>query len=587
MKKISRILAIVLALVMVLSGSVFAAWVSFQNDDTNNGVITTSVPTGTSVSVTPLQLPHGGYVGIDVPPVIDSDGYAYILESAASTTRLVKVDLANNSIVTNNDWAGSGTGNEGVEVRGVSAFQLSTPVINGDYVYVASTDFAQKNTDESFQSLVSGPSEWEIDNDEDEPNFYVSNGIVHVSDALHPFNLDFTLSQTFTGVAGDNLRIECAALGYRLTTGSLKVYLNSNTTPLIDLDLSEEIGYAINQSVSNSALVNGTNTVTIRITGTGNNDGTQKSPYVQLHNFKLYEENGAVVRVRRSDGDKTTIVNGIPGQLNTPLTYKSGKLYFGSYYAGGGKYYQADISGTTFPVTPVEFNSGKSHYWSGAYVNENYAYFGSYDGKLYWPSVTSFSTVSGHVKTVGTEVSISAGDICSSVCYKNNKIYFTSKNGYLWCYDISAGTPVFNWYVDLEAPSTSTPVVSSSGIIYVGTYSGFTTGSVYAVKAPTSGNIGTKYQLFNGKPVQSSVIVKFDNVNFCDYLYFTTNSSDGAGYCYQAVSTGSGVVGSPIWNTTTSTGLTYTLQGMAAGSNCVVFGNDGSKLYIVKAATSR
>ena len=65
MKKISRILAIVLALVMVLSGSVFAAWVSFQNDGTNNGVITSDAPIG-DIHVDALSFSHG-YVGIDVP----------------------------------------------------------------------------------------------------------------------------------------------------------------------------------------------------------------------------------------------------------------------------------------------------------------------------------------------------------------------------------------------------------------------------------------------------------------------------------------------------------------------------------------
>lgn len=581
MKKISRILAIVLAIVMVLSGSVFAAWVSFQNDDTNNGVITTSVPTGSSPSITPLQLPHGGYVGIDVPPVIDDSGYAYVLESAASTTRLVKVDLANASIVTTSPWGGTGSGNEGIEIRGVSAFQLSTPVINGDYVYVASTDFAQENTDETFASLLTSNSDWTLTNNADTPVFSNSNGVVRVSSASNPMSLNFTLTQTFTAVAGDNLRIECDPSGHNLTTGTYKVYLNNNTTPLITANLASTFTHVINESVSNSGLVTGTNTIKIEVIATGEHDGTSRSPYVQLGYFRLFEESAAVMRVNRSSGAKQTVVNGIHGQINTPLTIQGNYIYFGSYYAGGGKYFQANISGSTFPVSAAEFDSGVSHYWSGAYVNSSYAYFGGFGGKLFYPSVSNFSSDTSNFINVAYG-SDTAGDICSSICYSNNKIYFTCKNGYLWCYDITNGTPVFSWYVDLEQPSTSTPVISTSGGIYVGTYNGFSNGNVYLVTAPTNGVVGSKTAVFSGKPVQSSVIVKYNTSDSRDYIYFTTNSSDGAGYCYK-IKLSTGAI-SPVWNTTSSTGLTYTLQGMAAGSNCVVFGNDGSMLYIVKAA---
>ena len=156
MKKTSRILAIVLALVLVLSTGAFAAWVSFQNDGTNNGVIPSPAPTG-NFQVSTVQLPQGMYVGVDVPPVIDDSGYAYVLESAPTTTRLVKVDLANATIVTNDYWAGTGTGNEGVEIRDISEFQLSTPVIVGTDIYVASTEYVQKTVD---ATTMITPSEW-------------------------------------------------------------------------------------------------------------------------------------------------------------------------------------------------------------------------------------------------------------------------------------------------------------------------------------------------------------------------------------------------------------------------------------------
>ncbi len=571
MKKTSRILAIVLALVLVLSTGAFAAWVSFQNDGTNNGVIYSNAPIGDSIQVDTVQLPQGMYVGVDVPPVIDDSGYAYVLESAPTTTRLVKVDLANATIVTNNYWAGTGTGNEGVEIRDVSAFQLSTPVIDGNYVYVASTDFAQKNTDEDFSSLLTSSSDWTITNISGTPHFdSFVGGFIKVTGGA---NVRFTLSQAFEGVAGDNLRLECVVLGSALGSGaSYSVYLNDSLVPLATFDLTQPIGYAFNNSVSNSDLLTGTNTVTIDIQF----NGTQKNAYVQLGDFRLYEESGSVLRVDRATGAKTTIVDGIPGQLNTPLTIKDSKLYFGSYYAGGGKYYQVDLNAAT--PTAVSYNSNHSHYWSGAYVSSSKAYFGGYGGMLYYPDVTNFASTTNNSFQVGYG-GITAGDISSSICYKNNKIYFTCKNGYLWCYDITNGNPVFSWYANLGAPSTSTPVVSTSGLIYVGTYSGFSGGSVVVVKAPTSGVIGTVNTVYSGDPVQSSAIVMNDGEGY-DYCYFTTNAVNGAGYCYY-INTEDVSDTDEEWSTVGQTGNTFTLQGMAAYGNCVVFGNDGSRLYIV------
>ena len=57
------------------------------------------------------------------------------------------------------------------------------------------------------------------------------------------------------------------------------------------------------------------------------------------------------------------------------------------------------------------------------------------------------------------------------------------------------------------------------------------------------------------------------------YIYFNTNASGGAGYCYNASTKAS------VWSTTADT---YALGGMACDNGIIVFGNDYDHLYVVK-----
>ncbi|GAB6273281.1 MAG: hypothetical protein STSR0004_01440 [Peptococcaceae bacterium] len=60
------------------------------------------------------------------------------------------------------------------------------------------------------------------------------------------------------------------------------------------------------------------------------------------------------------------------------------------------------------------------------------------------------------------------------------------------------------------------------------------------------------------------------------YIYYTTNSASGKGYCLKD----DGNSRTLIW-TVPSSGGTYTLQGMAASGDYVVFGNDYGEIYFV------
>ena len=82
-----------------------------------------------------------------------------------------------------------------------------------------------------------------------------------------------------------------------------------------------------------------------------------------------------------------------------------------------------------------------------------------------------------------------------------------------------------------------------------------------------SGSTRTISTVASGFPVQCSILYSDG------YIYFNTNASGGAGYCYNASTKAS------VWSTTADT---YALGGMACDNGIIVFGNDYDHLYVVK-----
>ena len=163
-----------------------------------------------------------------------------------------------------------------------------------------------------------------------------------------------------------------------------------------------------------------------------------------------------------------------------------------------------------------------------------------------------------------------AGNVRSTIMTDGTNLYFTSQGKYLWCYQPDAnGVPVYQWHIQLAGTSTSTPtlVQNSDGTtsIYTGYYSGFSAGGVQVTTV--SGSTRTISTVASGFPVQCSILYSDG------YIYFNTNASGGAGYCYNASTKAS------VWSTTADT---YALGGMACDNGIIVFGNDYDHLYVVK-----
>ena len=354
------------------------------------------------------------------------------------------------------------------------------------------------------------------------------------------------------------------------------------------------VNYNINVGSGNVGTAQ-TLTLTIKLTG---GDGTllYVDTYAQV--AALQKVTGIETNDAGAAGvEHPSIVSGITGQINTPITTDGTYLYFGTWSGNSAQpYYQVKISDSSYKTfTP----GANGFYWAGAAVVGDYVYFGSDGGKLYWRSVSDFAATGGTVDLPAVN-SNAAGNVRSSIMVDGTKIYFTSQYpsgssfGNFYCFNAGSGEPTLAWGANIQATysgttysgnCTSTPVIAESGNIYVGFYSGFSAGGLMKITAPTSGTVGTASLItVEGaaftQPVQCTPVVyteEDDLGNPIDYFYFNTNASKGAGYCFSVAADSTDAT--QVWATT---GDTYALGGMAISNGYAVFGNDYNHLYVVK-----
>lgn len=271
-------------------------------------------------------------------------------------------------------------------------------------------------------------------------------------------------------------------------------------------------------------------------------------------------------------------------QPNTPVTYDNGTIYFGSWKdADYGKYYSVDTSTGAINWTYTATNrsgssAGNGFYWAGAAIVGDYILFGDDDSYVHVLNKSTGAEVDQDAVTAGTQpydlqsLQAGAGEVRSAICYysSGNHAYFTSKGGYLWDFTVNTSTGILThqWNRNI-GQSTSTPVRNSTGI-YVGMGSFGGTGKLYCYN--TSGTKQWEYSTTGG--IQSSPVAYNDGSY--TYLYFTTNDASSKAYCVR--DNGSGTA-TKMWEYGSST---YTLQGVAASDDYVVFANDYGVVYGVK-----
>lgn len=601
MKRTGSVLAILLALAMLLSVTAFAAtttstWYGYGGDTTTHNAAVTSAPTSTSPTITRIDLMNAGsgWDGIDNVPVmrtIDGVTYAYVFyDGHAAGGRLAKINCNDGVLV----WD--------KQMTGASGFQLSSPLLvpgnsdgTGDTIYLAAS-YAETYSDASFTGSDA-----------------IAAGDTGLTKTFNISNITTSSNRVAAGIyLGETTVANRGTIGVtgtaQITCGSANVTLNlitSGTNSGTNVVMYEQpvytgteitsykyyyyVNYNINVGSGNVGTAQ-TLTLTIKLTG---GDGTLQYVDTYAQVAALQKVTGIETNDAGAAGvEHPSIVSGITGQINTPITTDGTYLYLGTWSGNSAQpYYQVKISDSSYKTfTPAS----NGFYWAGAAVVGDYVYFGSDGGKLYWRSVSDFAATGGIVELPAVN-SNAAGNVRSSIMVDGTKIYFTSQYpsgssfGNFYCFNAGSGEPTFAWGANIQATyngttysgnCTSTPVIAASGNIYVGFYSGFTAGGLMKITAPTSGTVGTASLItVSGaaftQPVQCTPVV-YTSGNY-DYFYFNTNSGTGAGYCFRVSKTGTNA--SQRWKTDNDT---YALGGMAISNGYAVFGNDYNHLYIVK-----
>lgn len=601
MKRTGRVLAILLALAMLLSVTAFAAtttstWYGYGGDTTTHNAAVTSAPTSTSPTITRIDLMNAGsgWDGIDNVPVmrtIDGVTYAYVFyDGHAAGGRLAKINCNDGVLVCDK------------QMTGASGFQLSSPLLvpgnsdgTGDTIYLAAS-YAETYSDASFTGSDA-----------------IAAGDTGLTKTFNISNITTSSNRVAAGIyLGETTVANRGTIGVtgtaQITCGSANVTLNlitSGTNSGTNVVMYEQpvytgteitsykyyyyVNYNINVGSGNVGTAQ-TLTLTIKLTG---GDGTLQYVDTYAQVAALQKVTGIETNDAGAAGvEHPSIVSGITGQINTPITTDGTYLYLGTWSGNSAQpYYQVKISDSSYKTfTPAS----NGFYWAGAAVVGDYVYFGSDGGKLYWRSVSDFAATGGIVELPAVN-SNAAGNVRSSIMVDGTKIYFTSQYpsgssfGNFYCFNAGSGEPTFAWGANIQATyngttysgnCTSTPVIAASGNIYVGFYSGFTAGGLMKITAPTSGTVGTASLItVSGaaftQPVQCTPVV-YTSGNY-DYFYFNTNSGTGAGYCFRVSKTGTNA--SQRWKTDNDT---YALGGMAISNGYAVFGNDYNHLYIVK-----
>lgn len=579
-------LSVILAL--SLSVPVFASpatgWNSFQSDITNNGTIDNGTPPIAAPAVTAVPLANNSaWIGVDAAPIIH-DGTAYALHNSGSGANLAAVPLTGAAPywdVTIDAAAES------------SDSQLSTPYItsvnNEDTIFAGTTHGVSLENYTSYTGWT--PSSATID----------ANGVATFSSQGSSVSTDITLDNAVSTFAVQtNLTLGTAAsASYSINlkqNGAVVQYIASG-----DIDPTYGSTY---YTYNGAQIPAGTYTLQIIVSPKG---GTVTgstlylgSYYWQLNVITDLTEEEPTVAVAEDSEDEPVAYE---GQFNTPISYDAdGNIYWG-IWGGTKSYYQYNISSGEL----AQFIPGNDDFYNaGAALvtvdDEDYMVFGSegiadnvVNGTLFVRPVDDFADGNGNAINLGDYMPKLnfAGSIRSSVVVSGDYFYFTSQGktddytqGRIWRGTVSGllTDALLNYefvqgngYLNSDGNTTSTPVVSENGYIYVGwyyygTYTGAAPGGVIAI-APN----GAVTNVFSGAPVQASPIVWTDNeVTGYDYIYFTTNNGAGAGYCYSF----DGSTAEPVWTYANTSGNNYSLQGMASDDGYVIWGDDGNNLYI-------
>lgn len=583
------LLATLLVLLVAFAGAALATdWPEFQKDTVNSGIAVDSPPISGSPTSNMVDLPNASWSGIDTTPlIVDESGtkYAYVLDDVGDDgAKVYKIKCSDRTKPAG--WT------NGVVVDTKGGFELCTPAIVGSTMYLGVTDMYQRLTNPNFDSSLGGWStEAAVGNPTIEHYSDSGNGCARIYQSSASTTTRGSIYQTTATQinAEDKVRV---AFKYYLGGGSnptsckIRVKIQKpgeQTQTTIYENTSPTVGSwtVVNDDFTSSFGVTGQYTIYFEAEYTSGASGS----HALFDECQLITEGLLVKKITNINTSSPTVsivcANLGGGQFNTPITYETvGEnvyLYLGSWKGEGtGKYFKIKVSdGTTTSFTP---DAEDGFYWAGAAIVGNYLVFGGEKSKVYVLNKSDMSLAASYtIKGSGNGQEANAKEIRSSICYNsaNNEIYFTDKGGWLWCLSINTGNGslTHRWHANIGY-STSTPAYyNSTGRIYVGQGGVGGSGKVHC-RNRSDGSAVWEYSTGGG--VQSSPVV-YRSGDYT-YIYYTTNSSSGKGYCLRNDDVNN--TRSIRW-TVPSSGGTYTLQGMAASGDYVVFGNDYGEIYFV------
>ena len=230
------------------------------------------------------------------------------------------------------------------------------------------------------------------------------------------------------------------------------------------------------------------------------------------------------------------------GQPNCTIQYSDGYIYTGFWNSETKDANFVCVSATDEdPDNPTETKYATwtyavqgGFYWAGAYVTDKYAIVGSDDGESDSTSDSSyvycFDKLTGEVvQKVGPH----HGDIRSDISYYDGRIYFTSKGGYLYSYNLkedgTIDTENLIEPIEIGKMSTSTPAIAN-GRCYVGSSYGSNFSGTYGISVvdinEETGAMSLEYVVYTDAYPQTSGVVSTGYKGY-NYVYFATNGPSG------------------------------------------------------------
>ncbi|AAM07628.1 cell surface protein [Methanosarcina acetivorans C2A] len=272
-------------------------------------------------------------------------------------------------------------------------------------------------------------------------------------------------------------------------------------------------------------------------------------------------------------------------QLDTPIVYSDGKIYFGEAM-GGRNYYCLDEDGNEVwsrTATTQESSQG-SYYWAGAAVIGNNLVYGDNDG--YIVSVNKDTGTDIAEINVSEEFGVDCKEIRSSILYVEDlgRVYFTSTGGYCFALGFNPADGTFKTSdkhsANIAYASTTTPAYYN-GRVYIGSGEIMKANGngVYCLDADLTGVIWN-YPVGGTGIVQSSPALStyYDDGDGEVYIYFTVNAKPiGGVYCLKDLPDST----SPelVWSYVESGKTDFSLPGVAISDGWVYYGTDNKYIF--------